>query len=96
LRARHGRVAVSRRRLGLTHVNARHRRPLQDNIGFIVGIIAMIWIARLLLVAAGSIAALFVARDAANFGVVEVLIAMVLIFLFVVGTGWWIQRWKKI
>jgi hypothetical protein len=80
----------------LTHVNARRHRPLQHNIGFIVGIIAMIWIARLLLVAAGSIAALFVARDAANFGVVEVLIAMVLIFLFVVGTGWWIQRWKKI
>jgi hypothetical protein len=80
----------------LTHVNARRHRPLQDNIEFIVGIIAMIWIARLLLVAAGSIAALFVARDAANFGVVEVLIAMVLIFLFVVGTGWWIQRWKKI
>lgn len=56
----------------------------------------MIWIARLLLVAAGSIAALFVARDAANFGVVEVMIAMLLIFLFVVGAGWWVQRWKKI
>ena len=55
----------------------------------------MIWIARLLLVAAGSIAALFVARDAANFGVVEVMIAMVLIFLFVVGAGWWVQHWKK-
>lgn len=55
----------------------------------------MIWIARLLLVAAGSIAALFVARDAANFGVVEVLIAMLLIFFFVVGAGWWVQRWNK-
>jgi hypothetical protein len=81
---------------GLTHVNACRHRPPQHNAGFIVGIGAMIWIARLLLVAAGSIAALFVARDAANFGVVEVLFAMVLIFLFVVGTGWWIQRWKKI
>lgn len=48
----------------------------------------MIWIARLLLVAAGSIAALFVARDAANFGVVEVMIAMLLIFAFIVGAGW--------
>jgi len=54
----------------------------------------MIWIAQLLLVAAGSIAALFVARDAANFGVVEVMIAMLLIFAFIVGAGWWVQRWK--
>jgi hypothetical protein len=54
----------------------------------------MIWIARLLLVAAGSIAALFVARDAANFGIIEVMIAMLLIFFFVVGAGWWVQHWK--
>ena len=54
----------------------------------------MIWIARLLLVAAGSIAALFVARDAANFGVVEVAVAMFLIFVFVVGAGWWVHHWK--
>jgi hypothetical protein len=55
----------------------------------------MIWIARLLLVAAGFIAALFVARDAPNFGVVEVLVAMLMIFVFIVGAGLWIQRWKS-
>ncbi len=54
----------------------------------------MIWIARLLLVAAGSIAALFVARDAPNFGVVEVFISMLMIFVLVVGGGLWVQRWK--
>jgi hypothetical protein len=80
----------------LTHINAGRHEQAHHKLGLIVGIIAMIWIARLVLVAAGSIAALFVARDAANFGVVEVLIAMVLIFLFVVGAGWWVQRWKKI
>jgi hypothetical protein len=54
----------------------------------------MVWIIRLLLVAAGFIAALFVARDAPNFGVVEVLVAMTMIFVFVVGAGLWVQRWK--
>jgi hypothetical protein len=54
----------------------------------------MLWIARLLLVAAGFIAAIFVARDAPNFGVVEVLVAMLMIFVFIVGAGLWIQRWK--
>jgi hypothetical protein len=54
----------------------------------------MALILRLLLLAAGSIAALFVARDAANFGVVETTIAMLMIFAFVVGAGLWAQRWK--
>jgi len=54
----------------------------------------MAWIIRLLLVAAGFIAALFVTRDAPNFGVVEVLVAMLMIFVFVVGAGLWVQRWK--
>ena len=54
----------------------------------------MIWIVRLLLVAAGFIAALFVARDAPNFGVVEVFVAMAMILAFIVGAGLWVQRWK--
>jgi len=54
----------------------------------------MIWIVRLLLVAAGFIAALFVARDAPNFSVVEVFVAMAMILAFIVGAGLWVQRWK--
>jgi len=40
------------------------------------------------------IAALFVARDAPNFGVVEVFVAMAMILAFIVGAGLWVQRWK--
>lgn len=39
----------------------------------------MAWLLRILLVAAGAIAALFVARDAPNFAVVEGMVAVALI-----------------
>jgi len=37
------------------------------------------WLIRLVLVAAGAVAALFVARDAENFGVVQGMVAVALI-----------------
>ena len=54
----------------------------------------MVWIVRLLLLAAGSIAALFVARDAPNFGVIQTFVAMAMILVFVGAVEWWMQRWK--
>lgn len=42
------------------------------------------WALRIVLVAAGAIAALFVARDAPNFGVVEGMFAVVIIAAVVV------------
>lgn len=45
----------------------------------------MSWLIRILLVAAGGIAALFVARDAPNFAVVEGMVAVALIAGIVVA-----------
>ena len=43
------------------------------------------WVVRLVLVLAGAIAAIFVARDAANFGVVQGMVAVALIAAVVVA-----------
>jgi hypothetical protein len=43
------------------------------------------WLVRIVLVAAGAIAAVFVARDAANFGVVQGMVAVALIAAVVIG-----------
>jgi hypothetical protein len=42
------------------------------------------WLIRIVLIGAGAIAALFVARDAENFGVVQGMVAIALIALIVV------------
>lgn len=42
------------------------------------------WLVRIILVAAGAVTALFVARDAANFGVVQGMVAVALIAAVVV------------
>jgi ABC-type phosphate transport system auxiliary subunit len=55
----------------------------------------MTWFARLLLFIAGPIAAWFVARDAANFGVVQMIVAMLLIVAFVGLAAFWPARWKR-
>jgi len=52
------------------------------------------WIVRLLLFLAAPIAALFVSRDALNFGVIETLIAIVLIALLVLAAALWTLRRK--
>ena len=51
------------------------------------------WIARLFLIVAGLIASWFVARDAANFGVVQLMVALVLITGFVAIVAFWPARW---
>jgi uncharacterized membrane protein YeaQ/YmgE (transglycosylase-associated protein family) len=45
------------------------------------------WLLRIVLVAAGAVAALFVARDAENFGVVQGMVAVALIAAAVVGAA---------
>lgn len=54
----------------------------------------MAWVVRFLLFLAAPIAALFVSRDALNFGIVEMLVAIVLIVgLALAVTAW--MGWRK-
>lgn len=48
---------------------------------------------RLLLAAGGSVAALFLARDAPNFGVVQGMLAVVVLVCIVLFVTLW--RWRK-
>jgi hypothetical protein len=53
------------------------------------------WIIRLLLLLAAPIAALFVSRDALNFGIVETLIAIILVVAFTLAAAAWTLRRKS-
>jgi competence protein ComGC len=50
------------------------------------------WIVRFLLFLAAPIAALFVSRDALNFGVIEMLVAVILIVVLVLAAAAWTSR----
>jgi hypothetical protein len=52
------------------------------------------WIIRWLLFLAAPLAALFVSRDALNFGIVEMLIATILIAGFAIAAAAW-SLWRK-
>ena len=52
----------------------------------------MIWIVRLLLMIAAPITALFVARDALNFGVLQTFVATVLVTGVVALAAWRLRR----
>jgi len=52
----------------------------------------MAWILRVILVAAAPIAALFVSRDALNFGFVEMLVAVILIAGLAMLAALWTLR----
>ncbi|AUH73010.1 hypothetical protein CAB17_13860 [Legionella sainthelensi] len=47
------------------------------------------WIIRILLVAAGSITSWFVARDALNFNIIQMVVAVVLITFLVIIIAFW-------
>jgi hypothetical protein len=49
----------------------------------------MVWIIRLLLFIAAPIAALFVARDTLNFGIVQMMVAIVLIVVALAVVAFW-------
>lgn len=55
------------------------------------------WIVRILFVLAGFIASLFVTRDALNFPVVQMIIAIILFTLLVAIIAFWpvIKNWFK-
>lgn len=54
------------------------------------------WIIRCLLLLAAPIAALFVSRDALNFGVIETLVAVILIVGFALAAAAWTLRRKSV
>ncbi|WP_342643951.1 hypothetical protein [Rhodoligotrophos ferricapiens] len=51
------------------------------------------WLLRPILALSGVVAALLVARDALNFGVIQVMISLVLITALVGAAAFWPQRW---
>ena len=53
------------------------------------------WIVRCLLLLAAPIAALFVSRDALNFGIVEMLVAIILMVGLVLAASAWTLRRKS-
>ena len=53
------------------------------------------WIVRCLLLVAAPIAALFVSRDALNFGIVEMLVAIILMVGVVLAASAWTLRRKS-
>ena len=52
----------------------------------------MALILRAFLIVAGSIAALFVSREALNFGVIQTLVAVILIALLTLFAAFWTSR----
>jgi hypothetical protein len=53
----------------------------------------MAWLLRLLSVLAAAITSLFVARDALNFGIIEILVTVALVVgVAVIAVGWTIRR----
>jgi len=52
------------------------------------------WIVRLLLIAAGAITEWFVAADAPNFGVVQGVIAVLLLTVVVFVLAFWPKSWS--
>jgi Mg2+/citrate symporter len=53
----------------------------------------MAWVLRLLSVLAAAITSLFVARDAFNFGIIEILVTVTLVVgVAVIAVGWTVRR----
>jgi hypothetical protein len=51
------------------------------------------WVVRALMVAAGVVTSWFVAKDAPVFGVVQVMVAILLLTLLVAVVAFWPSRW---
>ena len=54
------------------------------------------WIVRVLLIVAGSVASWFVAKDAPQFGVLQMIVAVFLLALVVAVLAYWPERWTHI
>lgn len=53
------------------------------------------WIVRALLVVAGAITSWFVASDAPNFGVIQMVVALFLLTFTVAVIAFWPSRWTQ-
>ena len=51
------------------------------------------WVVRLLMIAAGAVTGWFVAKDAVNFGAVQMMVALLLLTLIVAVLAFWPPRW---
>lgn len=51
------------------------------------------WIVRLLMIAAGVVTGWFVAKDAVNFGVIQMMVSLMLLTLIVAVLAFWPSRW---
>jgi uncharacterized membrane protein YphA (DoxX/SURF4 family) len=52
------------------------------------------WVVRLLLIVASFIASWFVAKDAPQFGVMQMAVALILMVLVVAVVAFWPERWS--
>ncbi len=53
-----------------------------------------VWLVRLLLLLAAPLAAWLVARDSINFGLAQMIVAMLLFVAFIALAAFWPARWK--
>lgn len=53
------------------------------------------WAVRLLLIAAGTVTSWFVAKDAPGFGVIQMMVATLLLALVVAVIAFWPARWTQ-
>lgn len=51
------------------------------------------WVVRLLLIAASVVTSWFVAKDAVNFGIIQMMVALLLLTLVVAILAFWPPRW---
>lgn len=52
------------------------------------------WIVRVIMIAAGVVTGLFLAKDAPNFGVVQMMVMLLLLALIVAVFAFWPERWS--
>ena len=52
------------------------------------------WAVRLLLIVAGTVTSWFVAKDAPGFGVIQMMVATLLLALIVAVIAFWPARWR--
>ena len=51
------------------------------------------WIVRFLMIAVGAVTGWFVAEDAPNFGIIQMIVALLLLTLIVAVLAFWPSRW---
>ena len=54
------------------------------------------WVARGLLIVAGFVVSWFVAKDAPQFGVMQMAVALILFIFIVAGLAFWPERWTHL